>query len=153
VSEPKYDVKEIMTFLPHRYPFLMVDRVLEIREGYVSGIKNVTANEPMFQGHFPGQPIFPGILQVEALAQLGGIYMFSGELAAHKGKVVYFVGIDGVRFSRLVVPGDQLLLELDVKRYRPGKEPILVMGGKTSVNGEVACTVDRMMAILKAREK
>jgi beta-hydroxyacyl-ACP dehydratase FabZ len=115
---PDIEINEIMEILPHRYPFLLVDRIIEYEaEKRIVGIKNVTINEPFFQGHFPGQPVMPGVLQMEALAQVAGILlnkMFGGE-----GKISYFAAIDNARFRRPVVPGDQLRLEVDVIKAKP----------------------------------
>ncbi len=108
---------EIQKIIPHRYPFLLVDRILEIEEGKRAvGIKNVSANEPYFQGHFPGMPIMPGVLQVEALAQVGAVALLSSP--ENRGRLAYFAGIDGVRFRRPVRPGDQLILEVSLERVR-----------------------------------
>lgn len=110
------DINEIMKYLPHRYPFLLVDRILEMEAGVkVTGIKNVTFNEPFFQGHFPGNPIMPGVLIVEAMAQVAGITAFSSGI---EGKSVYFMSIEKAKFRRPVVPGDQLRLEIKVLHQR-----------------------------------
>jgi 3-hydroxyacyl-[acyl-carrier-protein] dehydratase len=112
------DLNQIKQVLPHRYPFLLVDRVLEYEAGKrIIGLKNVTANEHFFQGHFPAEPIMPGVLILEALAQVGAIMVLK-ELKA-EGQVVLFAGMDGVAFRRKVVPGDQLRLEAEVDRIRP----------------------------------
>ncbi len=110
------DIKEILATLPHRYPFLMVDRVIEMETGVKAvGIKNVSMNEPFFQGHFPGNPVMPGVLIVEALAQLAGILAFQSGV---QGKTVYFMSIEKVKFRRIVIPGDQLRLEVNVIHRR-----------------------------------
>lgn len=111
---------EIMKMLPHRYPFLLVDRIVEMEEGKrVVGIKNVTINEPFFQGHFPGHPIMPGVLIIEAMAQVGGVFaMITGGIG--NDKVTYFAGIDNARFRKPVVPGDVLRLELELINCRRG---------------------------------
>lgn len=111
---------DIMKMLPHRYPFLLVDRIVEMEEGKrVVGIKNVTINEPFFQGHFPGHPIMPGVLIIEAMAQVGGVFaMLTGEIG--NDKVTYFAGIDNARFRKPVVPGDVLRLELEMINCRRG---------------------------------
>lgn len=137
MSEPAAPVavtaQDIPKILPHRFPFLLVDRVLEVTEERVVAIKNVSWNEPFFQGHFPGMPIMPGVLQVEAMAQAGGI------LAARTGgfdpdkQVVFFMAIDGVKFRKPVVPGDQLVIE--VVPLRKGK--IWKMRGECKVDGQV----------------
>lgn len=111
------DINEIASLLPHRYPFLLVDRMLEIEPGKRGvGLKNVTVNEPFFQGHFPGRPIMPGVLIVEALAQVGALVILS--LEEFRGKIGLFGGIDACRFRRQVIPGDQLRLEVTIDRLR-----------------------------------
>jgi beta-hydroxyacyl-ACP dehydratase FabZ len=113
------DITQIMAILPHRYPFLLVDRITDYEAGkWVVGIKNVTLNEPFFQGHFPGAPVMPGVLIVEAMAQTAGVLMLAS-LPDRESKLVFFTGIDGAKFRRPVVPGDQLRLELTVLRLRP----------------------------------
>jgi UDP-3-O-[3-hydroxymyristoyl] N-acetylglucosamine deacetylase / 3-hydroxyacyl-[acyl-carrier-protein] dehydratase len=140
-------IEEIMKVLPHRYPFLLVDRVVELEEGKrVVGIKNVTINEPFFQGHFPGHPIMPGVLIVEAMAQVGGMLML-GTLAEPESKVVYFTSLDNVKFRRPVKPGDQLRLELDVVQVRG---PLCKMHGVAKVDGDVVCEAD-MAAMVRPR--
>ena len=122
------DIKEIMNHLPHRFPFLMIDRVLEVEEGKRAvGIKNVTINEPFFQGHFPGEPVMPGVLLVEAMAQLAGVLSFKSGLS---GKSTYFLSIEKAKFRRPVTPGDQLRLEVEVLR---GRGNIWKFAGKTFV--------------------
>ena len=112
------DVTDILQILPHRYPMLLVDRVLEIEPGQrIVGLKNVSANEPFFAGHFPGRPVMPGVLIVEALAQCGGLLLMAG-LDRPEEKVIYFLAVDGVKFRRPVVPGDQLRLELELLQGR-----------------------------------
>jgi UDP-3-O-[3-hydroxymyristoyl] N-acetylglucosamine deacetylase/3-hydroxyacyl-[acyl-carrier-protein] dehydratase len=140
-------IEEIMKVLPHRYPFLLVDRILELEEGKrVVGIKNVTINEPFFQGHFPGHPIMPGVLIVEAMAQVGGMLMLGG-LAEPDSKVVYFTSLDNVKFRRPVKPGDQLRFELDVVQVRG---TLCKMHGVARVDGEVVCEAD-MAAMVRPR--
>ncbi|MXX67728.1 MAG: 3-hydroxyacyl-ACP dehydratase FabZ [Gemmatimonadales bacterium] len=129
------DVTEILNILPHRYPMLLVDRVLEIEPGQrIVGLKNVSANEPFFAGHFPGRPVMPGVLIIEALAQCGGLLLMGG-LENSEDKVIYFLSVDGVKFRRPVIPGDQLILELDLVqgRARRGK-----LKGVARVDGRVA---------------
>jgi len=110
------DIKEVLASLPHRYPFLMVDKVIEIEPGFKAvGIKNVTINEPFFQGHFPNNPVMPGVLIVEALAQVAGILAYQ---AGTQGKTVYFLSIEKVKFRKVVLPGDQLRLEVSVMHRR-----------------------------------
>jgi 3-hydroxyacyl-[acyl-carrier-protein] dehydratase len=137
------DINEIKKIIPHRYPFLLVDRILEVEEGKKAvGIKNVTANEQFFQGHFPDYPVMPGVLIVEALAQVGAVAMLS--LPDYKGKIAFFAGIDGLRFRRQVVPGDQLKLEVELIKLkaRVGKAK-----GKATVDGELVCEGEFMFAI------
>ena len=141
------DITEILSFLPHRYPMLMVDRIVESEPGKrIVGIKNVTINEPFFQGHFPGHPVMPGVLIVEAMAQVGGMLMM-GAVENAQDKVVYFMSLDRVKFRRPVVPGDQLRLELELLRLR-GKTcqmrgEALVEGTKVAEANMMAAVVDR----------
>ncbi len=115
------DIKEIMNILPHRYPFLMVDRVVEMEPGKrIVGIKNVTINEPFFQGHFPGHPVMPGVLIVEAMAQVAGILAYLSSSDEIRKKVCYFMSIDNARFRKPVVPGDLLRLEMESIMNRRG---------------------------------
>ena len=140
-------IEEIMKVLPHRYPFLLVDRILELEEGKrVVGIKNVTINEPFFQGHFPGHPIMPGVLIVEAMAQVGGMLML-GSIQEPDSKVVYFTSLDNVKFRRPVKPGDQLRFELDVVQVRG---TLCKMHGVARVDGDVVCEAD-MAAMVRPR--
>ena len=128
----------IQNLLPHRYPFLLVDRVLDFEAGsHIRCIKNVTFNEPFFQGHFPGQPVMPGVLVIEALAQAGGLLTQLSQITESAGKVFYLVKVDNAKFSRMVVPGDQL--ELSVKLKRTIRNMAL-FEGVARVDGEqVAC--------------
>jgi beta-hydroxyacyl-ACP dehydratase FabZ len=141
------DIEQILRALPHRYPFLLVDRILEV-EGTtrVVGLKNVTINEPFFQGHFPGHPIMPGVLIVEAMAQVGGCLML-GTMEHPERKLVYFMGVDGVRFRKPVRPGDQLRMEVTVLQVRGGTcrmKGVASVDGKTVAEGEMlAQIVDR----------
>jgi len=133
-----FSIREIMELLPHRYPFLLVDRIVEWEPGKrIVGIKNVTINEPFFQGHFPGHPIMPGVLIIEAVAQAGGILALK---AMGGGKrIAYFAGIDNCKFRRPVVPGDQLRLEVTVLAR---KGPVWKMHGEALVDGAVAAKAD-----------
>lgn len=137
------DIHAILRQLPHRYPFLLVDKVLELeRNTRIRAIKNVTCNEPYFNGHFPGRPVMPGVLILEALAQAAGLLAFDamGKVPdAHN--IYYFVGIDGARFKRPVEPGDQLLLDIAIARVRGG---IWKFKALASVAGEVACEAELM---------
>lgn len=114
-----YPIQKIMAYLPHRYPFLLVDRVLEIApRDHIVALKNVTINEPFFQGHFPGNPIMPGVLIVEALAQAGGILAYESLPPERRGQEVYFMGFNNVKFRKPVVPGDQLIFRVNFLRQR-----------------------------------
>ncbi len=130
--------EQIMEIIPHRPPFLLVDRILEIEEGVRAvGIKQVTINEPFFQGHFPGMPVMPGVLQIEALAQVGAVALLSQP--EHRGKLVLFAGLDNVRFRRIVKPGDTLRLEvtLEALRRRIGKgHCVATVDGQISAEGD-----------------
>jgi 3-hydroxyacyl-[acyl-carrier-protein] dehydratase len=131
-----FDIQEILGFLPHRYPFLLIDRVVEFeRLKRVVALKNVSINEPHFQGHFPGAPIMPGVLVIEAMAQAGAILMLS-ELPDREKKLAVFTGIDNAKFRRQVVPGDQLRIEVEVLsfRTRAGR-----MAAKAYVDGKMTC--------------
>jgi 3-hydroxyacyl-[acyl-carrier-protein] dehydratase len=113
-----YELNEILDILPHRYPFLLVDRIIECDDvKRIVGIKNLTFNEPFFQGHFPGRPVMPGVLQMEALAQVAGILL--NKLFGGEGKISFFAAIDNARFRRPVVPGDQLRLEVEITNAKP----------------------------------
>src|SRR6202163_4662577 len=130
-----FDVVEIQKILPHRYPFLMVDTIVEMeRLKRIVGVKNVTINEAHFQGHFPGKPIMPGVLIIEAMAQTGGLLLLL-EIPDREKKLLYFVAIDDARFRRPVVPGDQLKVEVKVISWRGD---FCKLDGKATVNGEVA---------------
>jgi 3-hydroxyacyl-[acyl-carrier-protein] dehydratase len=137
------DINEIKEIIPHRYPFLLVDRILEVEEGKKAiGIKNVTANEEFFNGHFPDYPVMPGVLIVEALAQVGAVAMLKVE--DNRGRLAFFTGIDKCRFKRQVKPGDQLRLEVEMIRF---KGPIGKGKGVATVDGEVACELEMMFAL------
>lgn len=139
-----WDVRDIMSIMPHRYPFLLVDRILQIEPGKrIVGIKNVTINEPFFQGHFPGNPIMPGVLVVEAMGQVGGLMLFNSVEEPEKW-LVYFAGIDKVRFRNPVMPGDQVVFELEMLRMRG---TTCRMKGTAKVDGKVA-TQAELMAML-----
>ena len=137
------DIQEVLAHLPHRYPFLLIDRVTECRPGeFLTGIKNVSANEPFFQGHFPGLPVMPGVLILEALAQATGILAFQTEGERPDGSHIYmFVGIDKARFKRTVVPGDRLDLRVDLDRVRRG---IWIFKGAATVEGAVVTSAELM---------
>ncbi len=132
--------KEIQEFLPHRYPFLLVDRILEIELGKrVVGIKNVSVNEPFFTGHFPGHPIMPGVLIIEAMAQVGGFLLMKSLNAESEKKIMYFTGIDRARFRRPVIPGDQIRFEVEFLQVR---RQICRMKGGAYVDGKLAAEAE-----------
>jgi 3-hydroxyacyl-[acyl-carrier-protein] dehydratase len=131
---------EILKVLPHRYPFLLVDRILELEPGHRAvGLKNVTLNEPFFQGHFPGHPIMPGVLLIEAMAQVGGVILLT--MSGNQGKLAYFGGMDKVRFRRPVVPGDTLITEVEVVKHRGSfgwVRGIARVDGQVAVKGDLS---------------
>jgi 3-hydroxyacyl-[acyl-carrier-protein] dehydratase len=139
------NASEIQAILPHRYPFLLVDRIESIEEGRSAvGIKNVSVNEPFFQGHFPGYPVMPGVLIIEAMAQVGGVAML--KVPDFAGKIAFLAGIDNARFRRQVVPGDQLRIEVEITRLRG-----VIGKGKAvaTVDGEIAAECELTFAIQK----
>ena len=140
-------IEEIMKVLPHRYPFLLVDRILEIEEGKrIVGLKNVTINEPFFAGHFLGHPVMPGVLIIEAMAQVGGMLLL-GAVEQPETKVVYFMSLDNVKWRKPVRPGDQLRFELEVQQIR-GR--VCRMHGEAFVDGDVVAEAD-MAAMVRDR--
>jgi len=149
-KEPLYNIVDIEKILPHRYPFLLVDKVMEITENSIIGIKNVTMNEPQFTGHFPSNPVMPGVLQIEAMAQNGGIFALSKVEDPHL-YTTYFMKIDNVKFKRKVVPGDTIVFEL--KLLSPIRRGLVNMGGKGYVNGQVCLEADMLAQIVKDKEK
>jgi beta-hydroxyacyl-ACP dehydratase FabZ len=139
------DIRRILQILPHRYPLLLVDRILEIEEGKrIVGIKNVTFNEPFFQGHFPGHPVMPGVLIVEAMAQAGAVLLLR-HIHDRDGKVIYFAGIDQARFRRPVVPGDQLRLEVEVLNHRSRTARLR---GRALVEGSLVAEADKLSTMV-----
>ncbi len=138
-------IEEIKTLLPHRYPFLLVDRVLEIGEKHIVAIKNVTANEGFFNGHFPGASVMPGVLQVEALAQAGCLLTLKNKIENPQDVIIVFSGINNARFRRPVVPGDQLRLEVELVSTRRN---FLTMVGNATVEGSLACKLEATAAIV-----
>jgi beta-hydroxyacyl-ACP dehydratase FabZ len=143
--EKVYDIEKIMDILPHRYPFLLIDRIIEIIPGEkIVALKNVTINEPFFQGHFPGVPIMPGVLIVEAMGQAGGILAFSSAPQENKNAILYFMGMDKVRFRKPVVPGDQLLIEAKILKQR---SKAIKMSGIATVEEKLVAEAELMASI------
>jgi 3-hydroxyacyl-[acyl-carrier-protein] dehydratase len=135
VHTPKWDIEWIQSVLPHRYPFLLVDRVLEVEPGKrIVALKNVTINEPFFAGHFPGRPVVPGVLLVEGMAQAGGLLLL-GDVPDRANKLLLFAGIEEAKFRRPVVPGDQIRYEIEVLRLR---STYCKLAGKVTVEGQLA---------------
>jgi len=147
----KMDIQEIMRKLPHRYPIILVDRVLEVVPGErVVALKNVTINEPYFMGHFPGHPVMPGVLIIESLAQACAILAFvTLEAKEGDGTLFYFAGIDAARFKKPVVPGDQLRLEAEIGRAKRG---IAKFTARALVDGQVVCETEMICAVRKPNE-
>lgn len=141
-------VREIRKILPHRYPFLLVDRILEQDDRHIVGLKNVTVNEPFFQGHFPGFPVMPGVLILEALAQVGGI-LFMQNVDEPEKKIFYFASIDHAKFRKPVVPGDQLRLEMEILRMR---KTSCKMKGTALVDNEIVAEAE-LLSIVDFKEK
>ena len=140
--ETTLDIMAIMRRLPHRYPFLLIDRIIKIVPGEeIVALKNVTMNEPFFQGHFPALPVMPGVLIMEALAQAGGVLASEIRGPAKQGEIIYFMGMDHVRFRRPVVPGDQLMLEARVLKMR---SKVAKMAGRALVEGQVVAEAELM---------
>jgi beta-hydroxyacyl-ACP dehydratase FabZ len=139
------DLEKILELLPHRYPFLLVDRVLEI-DGTrrIVGLKNVTFNEPFFQGHFPGHPVMPGVLIIEAMAQTGGLLLME-QIPDRASKVVYFMALDNVKFRKPVLPGDQLRMEVEMLQFR-GK--VARMKGTARVEGQVVAEAEMLAGVV-----
>ena len=141
---PPFDIEKIMRILPHRYPFLLVDKILELEEGkHIVGVKNVTVNEQFFTGHFPGRPVMPGVLIIEAMAQTAGILMLSRP--ENQGKLAYFMSMDKVKFRKTVVPGDRLLLKVDVVRI---KSRTIQIRGAAYVEDKIAAEADLMFSLV-----
>lgn len=140
--KPAYDIQGIMKLLPHRYPFLLVDRVIEVHpKEKVIALKNVTFNEPFFIGHFPNSPIMPGVLLIEAMGQAGGILAYESQPPEDQGKLIYFMGMDKVKFRKPVIPGDQVIFELEVLKWR---RKIVKMAGKATVEGKLVAQAELM---------
>lgn len=138
-------IEEIKNYIPHRFPFLLVDRVLEMEEGKIITIKNVSVNEPFFNGHFPGAPIMPGVLQVEALAQSGCIMMMKQKVDNPDSTLIVFTGIKNAKFRKQVVPGDVLRMEVKFVNHRRN---FITMEGKATVDDEITCELEASAAIV-----
>ena len=144
LTPQEIDIMGIMKYLPHRYPFLLVDKILVIEPGReITGVKNVTINEPFFQGHFPSRPVFPGVLILEGMAQVGGVLAFHTYPDSVGEKLIYFAGIDNCRFKQPVLPGDQMILEVQVVKEKRG---IWKFKGEALVDGKVVASADLMCA-------
>ena len=148
--KPVMDIRQVMKMLPHRYPILLVDRVVEFEANVrILALKNVTINEPFFGGHFPNRPVMPGVMMLEALAQASALLSFmSAGQAPDENTVVYFLGIDGARFKRVVEPGDQLMLESRIDRAKSGiykYKTRASVDGETAVEAELMCTVRKVV--------
>lgn len=137
-----YDIQAIMEFLPHRYPFLLVDRIIEVIPGdKIFALKNVTINEPFFQGHFPDKPIMPGVLIIEAMAQVGGVLAYETGSPEQRGKLIYFMAMDRVRFRKPVVPGDQIIFEARILKFRT---KVAKMSGRALVDNQLVAEAELM---------
>ena len=142
-KEQELDVSMIMKILPHRYPFLLVDRVISMESGKkITAIKNVTINENFFNGHFPGKPVMPGVLIIEAMAQVGGIMMLSAP--QNRGKIAYFMAINEAKFRKVVAPGDQLIIEVEAGKIKSRTGQVF---GKAYVNGKLVAEGELMFAL------
>jgi beta-hydroxyacyl-ACP dehydratase FabZ len=139
------DINEIKSYLPHRYPFLLVDKIVDIEEKKITGVKNVTVNEPFFQGHFPEHPVMPGVLIIEALAQTCGVLALKRD--ENRGKLAYFVSINNAKFRKPVFPGDTLILEVEVTKYRIGS--IVQAHCVAKVKDEIVTEAELLFAIVK----
>jgi len=140
--ESEYDIQAIMKMLPHRYPFLLVDRVIKLIPGeQVVALKNVTINEPFFQGHFPAKPVMPGVLIIEAMAQAGGILAYETAPPEKRNRLIYFMGMDNVRFRKMVLPGDQIILTAKILKFR---SKVAKMSGTATVDDQLVAEAELM---------
>jgi beta-hydroxyacyl-ACP dehydratase FabZ len=137
-----FDIQGIMEMLPHRYPFLLLDRVIKlVPDDMIVAMKNVTVNEPFFQGHFPGKPVMPGVLIIEAMAQAGGILAYQTAPPENRNRLIYFMGMDKVRFRRMVFPGDQIIFEAKILKFRT---KVAKMSGTAKVNEQLVAEAELM---------
>ena len=143
--EAAYDIRDVMKYLPHRYPFLLIDRVLDmVPDEKITALKNVSMNEQFFQGHFPDMPVMPGVLILEAMAQAGGVLHLAGAPPEQHGAILYFMGIDKAKFRKPVVPGDQLIFEVKVLRKRA---KTLKLAATATVDGAVVAEAELMATV------
>ncbi|MBN9294893.1 MAG: bifunctional UDP-3-O-[3-hydroxymyristoyl] N-acetylglucosamine deacetylase/3-hydroxyacyl-ACP dehydratase, partial [Flavobacteriia bacterium] len=145
-KDPLYNINDIERMLPHRYPFLLVDKIMEITETSIVGVKNITMNEPIFQGHFPGNPVFPGVLQIEATAQVGGIFALS-KVEDPEYYSTYFMKINNVKFKQKILPGDTVIFELTL--MSPIRRGLVEMAGKAYVNGKLVMEAEMLAQVVK----
>ena len=147
--DSEYDILAVMEKLPHRYPFLLVDRVLKlIPNDKIVALKNVTFNEPFFQGHFPGKPVMPGVLIIEAMAQAGGILAYETAPSEKRNRLIYFMGMDKVRFRKMVLPGDQIILEAKILKFR---SKVAKMSGTATVDDQLVAEAELMASFGDAK--
>jgi beta-hydroxyacyl-ACP dehydratase FabZ len=140
--DSEYDILAVMEKLPHRYPFLLVDRVIKlIPNDKIVALKNVTFNEPFFQGHFPGKPVMPGVLIIEAMAQAGGILAYETAPSDKRNRLIYFMGMDRVRFRKMVFPGDQIIFEAKILKFR---SKVAKMSGTATVDNQLVAEAELM---------
>ncbi len=147
-QKPVYDINQISSLIPHRYPFLLIDKILEIKEDTIIGVKNVTMNEPFFQGHFPGNPVMPGVLQIEAMAQCGGVFALHDK-PDPENYSTYFLKIDKVKYKQKVIPGDTVVFEL--KLISPIRRGLVNMVGKAYVNGNIVSEAEMLAQVIKEK--
>jgi beta-hydroxyacyl-ACP dehydratase FabZ len=147
--ESEYDILAIMEMLPHRYPFLLVDRVIKlIPDDQIVALKNVTINEPFFQGHFPAKPVMPGVLIIEAMAQAGGILAYETASSEKRNRLIYFMGMDKVRFRKMVFPGDQIILKAKILKFR---SKVAKMSGTATVDGQLVAEAELLASFGDAK--